>query len=56
MLLSLLPPPPPYAQVQPIMKKRGWVVPLLVEFYPPNPSLLGLNVGGGGGEWASWPE
>jgi hypothetical protein len=32
------------------MKKRGWVVPLVTEFYPPNTCLLGLNVGGGGGE------
>ncbi|GFH17048.1 WLM domain-containing protein, partial [Haematococcus lacustris] len=37
------------AQVQPIMRKRGWIVPLLTEFYPPNACLLGLNIGGGGG-------
>ncbi|KAJ9511375.1 hypothetical protein QJQ45_029812 [Haematococcus lacustris] len=36
------------AQVQPIMRKRGWIVPLLTEFYPPNACLLGLNIGGGG--------
>ncbi|KAJ9511240.1 hypothetical protein QJQ45_017165 [Haematococcus lacustris] len=35
-------------QVQPIMRKRGWIVPLLTEFYPPNACLLGLNIGGGG--------
>ncbi|PIA43357.1 hypothetical protein AQUCO_01900024v1 [Aquilegia coerulea] len=34
-------------QVQPIMKKRKWRVKLLSEFGPSNPSLLGLNVGGG---------
>ncbi len=36
-------------QVQPIMKRRSWIVPLVSEFYPPNPRLLGLNIGGGGG-------
>lgn len=34
-------------QVQPIMIKRKWRVKLLSEFCPSNPSLLGLNVGGG---------
>uniref|UniRef100_A0A7N0SVS8 Uncharacterized protein n=1 Tax=Kalanchoe fedtschenkoi TaxID=63787 RepID=A0A7N0SVS8_KALFE len=34
-------------QVQPIMRKRQWRVKLLSEFCPSNPSLLGLNVGGG---------
>eukprot|EP00250_Pteridium_aquilinum_P004580 c14788_g1_i1 orf=80-1162(+) len=34
-------------QVQPIMRKRKWRVMLLSEFYPRNPSLLGLNVGAG---------
>eukprot|EP01018_Ginkgo_biloba_P002203 Gb_36327 [translate_table: standard] len=34
-------------QVQPIMQKRKWRVKLLSEFCPSNPSLLGLNVGGG---------
>ncbi|KAH9300947.1 hypothetical protein KI387_012530, partial [Taxus chinensis] len=34
-------------QVQPIMAKRKWRVKLLSEFCPSNPSLLGLNVGGG---------
>jgi hypothetical protein len=38
------------SQVQPIMRKRGWRVPLLAEFYPAQRNLLGLNVGGGGGE------
>ncbi|GFH07640.1 uncharacterized protein HaLaN_02470, partial [Haematococcus lacustris] len=41
------------AQVQPIMRKRGWIVPLLTEFYPPNACLLGLNIGGGGAAGAS---
>ncbi|KAL3697109.1 hypothetical protein R1sor_011185 [Riccia sorocarpa] len=34
-------------QVQPIMRKRKWKVPLLSEFCPKNPSLLGLNIDGG---------
>ncbi|XP_068653160.1 DNA-dependent metalloprotease WSS1 [Aristolochia californica] len=34
-------------QVQPIMWKHKWRVKLLSEFCPANPSLLGLNVGGG---------
>lgn len=34
-------------QVQPIMMKRKWTVKVLSEFCPRNPSLLGLNVGGG---------
>ncbi|PON94046.1 WLM domain containing protein [Trema orientale] len=34
-------------QVQPIMRKHKWRVKLLSEFYPNNPSLLGLNVGNG---------
>lgn len=36
-------------QVQPLMRRRGWVCPSLVEFEPRSPNLLGLNVGGGGG-------
>lgn len=34
-------------QVQPIMRKRKWKVKILSEFGPANPSLLGLNIGGG---------
>ncbi|XP_027122615.2 DNA-dependent metalloprotease WSS1-like isoform X2 [Coffea arabica] len=34
-------------QVQPIMRKRNWKVKVLSEFCPANPSLLGLNIGGG---------
>eukprot|EP00262_Sarcandra_glabra_P002553 TRINITY_DN12942_c1_g1_i1.p1 TRINITY_DN12942_c1_g1~~TRINITY_DN12942_c1_g1_i1.p1 ORF type:complete len:320 (+),score=57.96 TRINITY_DN12942_c1_g1_i1:153-1112(+) len=34
-------------QVQPIMRKRKWRVKILSEFSPANPSLLGLNEGGG---------
>ncbi|XP_075523283.1 LOW QUALITY PROTEIN: DNA-dependent metalloprotease WSS1-like [Primulina tabacum] len=34
-------------QVQPIMRKRKWKVRVLSEFWPANPSLLGLNIGGG---------
>ncbi|KAK9861861.1 hypothetical protein WJX84_005300 [Apatococcus fuscideae] len=36
-------------QVQPILRARQWRVPLLSEFSPKNPGLLGLNIGGGGG-------
>ena len=36
-------------QVQPIMRKRSWRVPRLSEFFPANANLLGLNIGGGGG-------
>ncbi|KAJ4816510.1 zinc ion binding protein [Rhynchospora pubera] len=34
-------------QVQPIMRRRKWRVKRLSEFYPTNPSLLGLNVNRG---------
>lgn len=27
--------------VKPIMRKHGWVLPILAEFYPENPGLLG---------------
>lgn len=33
--------------VRPIMKARGWTVKTLREFYPTNPSLLGVNVNKG---------
>jgi hypothetical protein len=33
--------------VMPIMRKRGWKVGTLSEFYPENPGLLGLNVNRG---------
>ncbi|KAI5865734.1 WLM-domain-containing protein [Durotheca rogersii] len=33
--------------VKPIMRARGWRVNQLTEFYPDQPNLLGLNVGGG---------
>ncbi|KAG2434866.1 hypothetical protein HXX76_007749 [Chlamydomonas incerta] len=36
-------------QVQPIMRRREWTVPMLSEFFPAQTNLLGLNVGGGGG-------
>ncbi|KAJ3340875.1 hypothetical protein HDU93_006167 [Gonapodya sp. JEL0774] len=35
------------SQVKPIMKKRGWRVGILEEFFPSNASLLGLNTNGG---------
>lgn len=27
--------------VKPIMRKHGWVLPILAEFFPDNPNLLG---------------
>ncbi|KAJ3106695.1 hypothetical protein HDU97_005847 [Phlyctochytrium planicorne] len=33
--------------VKPLMKKRSWTLPILREFYPQNPNLLGLNVNAG---------
>ncbi|BEJ13840.1 hypothetical protein CspHIS471_0310140 [Cutaneotrichosporon sp. HIS471] len=35
------------SQVKPIMKKRGWKVGVLGEFFPANPSLLGININHG---------
>ncbi|KAG8896764.1 hypothetical protein FRC01_011630 [Tulasnella sp. 417] len=29
------------------MRKHGWVLPVLAEFYPENPGLLGININGG---------
>ncbi|KAL3632140.1 hypothetical protein CASFOL_025124 [Castilleja foliolosa] len=34
-------------QVQPIMRRRKWKVTVLSEFCPSDPSLMGLNIGGG---------
>lgn len=36
-------------QVQPILRRRKWKVPQLSEFFPRSNNLLGLNIGGGGG-------
>ncbi|KAG6830343.1 hypothetical protein H0H92_001136 [Tricholoma furcatifolium] len=33
--------------VKPIMRKHGWKLPVLAEFFPDNPNLLGLNINGG---------
>lgn len=33
--------------VKPIMRSHGWHLPLLSEFFPENPGLLGMNVNGG---------
>nr|GAT47439.1 predicted protein [Mycena chlorophos] len=33
--------------VKPIMRKHGWVLPVLSEFFPQQSNLLGLNVNGG---------
>ncbi|KAJ7044965.1 WLM domain-containing protein [Mycena alexandri] len=33
--------------VKPIMRKHGWNLPLLAEFFPANDNLIGLNVNGG---------
>ncbi|KAI9451391.1 WLM-domain-containing protein [Russula earlei] len=34
--------------VKPIMRKHGWILPVLAEFFPDDPSLLGLNTNTGG--------
>ena len=31
------------SSVKPIMRRRGWKVEILTEFYPPEKNLLGLN-------------
>ncbi|GAA5870038.1 hypothetical protein JCM8547_001445 [Rhodosporidiobolus lusitaniae] len=36
-----------HSHVKPIMKKHGWYLPMLAEFFPKNPSLLGINVNAG---------
>ncbi|EGN93180.1 hypothetical protein SERLA73DRAFT_190082 [Serpula lacrymans var. lacrymans S7.3] len=33
--------------VKPIMRKRSWVLPVLSEFFPDSPNLVGLNINGG---------
>ena len=33
--------------VKPIMRKHGWHLPTLSEFFPKNPNLLGVNINGG---------
>ncbi|KAI0828912.1 WLM domain-containing protein [Trametes gibbosa] len=33
--------------VKPIMRKHGWVLPVLSEFFPESPNLLGLNINAG---------
>ncbi|KAJ3556711.1 hypothetical protein NM688_g1878 [Phlebia brevispora] len=33
--------------VKPIMRKHNWVLPVLSEFFPESPNLLGLNINGG---------
>ncbi|KAI0726150.1 WLM-domain-containing protein [Fomitopsis betulina] len=33
--------------VKPIMRKHGWLLPVLSEFFPESPNLVGLNVNGG---------
>lgn len=30
--------------VKPIMRKRGWILPILAEFFPDNPNLLGESL------------
>ncbi|KAJ3102592.1 hypothetical protein HDU96_009581 [Phlyctochytrium bullatum] len=35
------------SMVKPLMKKRSWTLPILREFYPSNPALLGLNINHG---------
>lgn len=36
-----------HSLVKPIMKKHGWHLPVLSEFFPKNPGLLGININGG---------
>ncbi|GAA6054147.1 hypothetical protein JCM3770_003219 [Rhodotorula araucariae] len=36
-----------HALVKPIMKKHGWYLPVLSEFFPSNANLLGINVNSG---------
>ncbi|GAA5823461.1 hypothetical protein JCM10212_007162 [Sporobolomyces blumeae] len=36
-----------HSKVKPIMKKHGWVLPTLAEFFPKNPGLLGININRG---------
>ncbi|KPV77489.1 uncharacterized protein RHOBADRAFT_12115 [Rhodotorula graminis WP1] len=33
--------------VKPIMRRHGWHLPTLSEFFPKNPNLLGVNINGG---------
>ncbi|GBE77546.1 WLM domain-containing protein [Sparassis latifolia] len=33
--------------VKPIMRKHGWTLPVLAEFFPESPNLVGLNINGG---------
>jgi len=33
--------------VKPIMRKHGWVLPVLAEFFPEEHNLVGLNINGG---------
>ena len=34
--------------VKPIMRKHGWVLPVLAEFFPDSPNLLGKGIFGAG--------
>ncbi|GAA5916390.1 uncharacterized protein JCM6883_000628 [Sporobolomyces salmoneus] len=36
-----------HSKVKPIMKVHGWVLPVLAEFFPKNPNLLGININRG---------
>ncbi|GAA5970576.1 hypothetical protein JCM11641_007359 [Rhodosporidiobolus odoratus] len=36
-----------HSLVKPIMKKHGWFLPTLAEFFPKNPNLLGININAG---------
>ncbi|GAA5839321.1 hypothetical protein JCM3766R1_004799 [Sporobolomyces carnicolor] len=36
-----------HSKVKPIMKAHGWVLPVLAEFFPKNPNLLGININRG---------
>ncbi|GAA5955813.1 hypothetical protein JCM21900_001722 [Sporobolomyces salmonicolor] len=36
-----------HSLVKPIMKRYGWTLPVLAEFFPRNPNLLGININRG---------
>ncbi|GAA5863059.1 hypothetical protein JCM1840_002457 [Sporobolomyces johnsonii] len=36
-----------HSLVKPIMKRHGWTLPVLAEFFPRNPNLLGININRG---------
>lgn len=43
-------------QVQPIMRKHSWRVPLVTEFFPNNPRLLVCSVARASLLWVNWGQ